>query len=310
VFDETDPDESRPYGPDESERDAIIDALLGHDGTLKRPQEPLDIGDGLRWMPDLADERRVVHIELSDEIPRAFSRRLRAASVAGWKIVVAAKAEALTSEALELLQELQVAPVELAADDANVWHISEWSSVADWVARANRAIRPVELRALVAQCLGVAEDFARSNHERGHAFEQALCLVFSQVSWLKVVEHAYNNATEEIDIALLVTGAGEYAQLAGGPLAIATVKNEKKSLGSATIKYLQGQMGNRRGRCKLGFACARGEVSSKARLEILRSSQTDVLMVPLGGAELQALLDDAERLDERLAEMVIEAAMA
>jgi hypothetical protein len=60
----------------------------------------------------------------------------------------------------------------------------------------------------------------------------------------------------------------------------------------------------------LGFACARGELSTKAQLEILRSSQTDAFLVPLGGDELQALLDDAERLDERLAEMVIAAAMA
>src|SRR5262249_21269465 len=152
---------------------------------------------------------------------------------------------------LELLQELEVAPFELRVDDESNWHASEWSSVADWVARANMALRPGELRRLVAQCLAVAEDPGRTNHARGHAYEEALCLVFSQVSWLKVVEHAYKNDTEEIDIALLVTGAGEYAQLAGGPLAIATAKNEKKSLGSATVKYLEGQMGNRRGRCKL-----------------------------------------------------------
>jgi hypothetical protein len=124
------------------------------------------------------------------------------------------------------------------------------------------------------------------------------------------VEHAYRNDTEEIDIALLVTGAGEYAQLAGGPLAIATAKNEKKSLGSATIKYLEGQMGNRRGRCKLGFACARGGVSKAANLEIIGLRRADVVIVPLGGDDLQRLLDDADRLDERLAEMVIAATMA
>jgi hypothetical protein len=305
-----DPDASRPPGPDESEREAIVAVLMEHDAKLERPSEPLDLEDGLRWTPDLVGVERVIHVELGDHIPKAFVRRLRAARTAGRKVVVATKAEALTFETLEFLQELEVAPFELRVDDESAWHFSEWNSVADWVARANMALRPNELRRLVGQCLAVAEDPGRTNHARGHAYEEALCLVFSQVSWLRVVEHAYRNDTEEIDIAMLVTGAGEYAQLAGGPLAIATAKNEKKALGSATIKYLEGQMGNRRGRCKLGFACARGEVSKAADLEIIGLRRADVVIVPLGGDDLQRLLDDADRLDERLAEMVIVATMA
>lgn len=310
MTDETDPDASRPYGPDESEREAIAAVLMEHDAKLELPSEPLDLEDGLRWTPDLVDADRAVHVELGEQIPKAFVRRLRAARAAGRKVVVATKAEALTFETLQFLQELEVAPFELHVDEESSWHVSEWSSVADWVARANMALRPTELRHLVGQCLAVAEDADRTNHARGHAYEEALCLVFSQVSWLKVVEHAYRNDTEEIDVALLVTGAGEYAQLAGGPLAIATAKNEKKSLGSATIKYLEGQMGNRRGRCKLGFACARGDVSKAADLEIIGLRRADVVIVPIGGAKLQQLLDDADRLDERLAEMVIAATMA
>lgn len=306
---ETDPDEGRPPGPDETVRDAIVATLLQHDGKLERPSEPLDLRDGLRWVPDLVDAQRVVHVELGEHIPKAFTRRLRAARAAGRNVVVATRAEALTFETLKVLQELEVAPFELRLDEQGAWRVSEWSSVADWVARENMALRPAELRQLVAQCLAVAEDRDRTNHARGHAYEEALCLVFSQVSWLKVVEHAYRNDTEEIDIALLVTGAGDYARLAGGPLAIATAKNEKKSLGSATIKYLEGQMGNRRGRCKLGFACARGDVSKAADLEVIGLRRADVVIVPMGGEQLQRLLDDADRLDERLAEMVIAATM-
>ena len=309
MSDETDPDEARPPGPDETIRDAIVAALLEHDGKLQRPSGPLDLGDGLRWAPDLVDAGRVVHIELGEQIPRAFARRLRAARAAGRKVVVATRAEALTFQTLELLQELEVAPFELRLDEQGAWRVSEWSSVADWIARANMALRPDELRQLVAQSLAVAEDQDRTNHVRGHAYEEALCLVFSQVSWLKVVEHAYRNDTEEIDIVLLVTGAGDYARLAGGPLAIATAKNEKKSLGSATIKYLEGQMGNRRGRCKLGFACARGDVSKAAELEIIGLRRADVVIVPMAGEQLEWLLDEADRLDERLAEMVLAATM-
>lgn len=310
MSDETDPDESQPLGPDESEREAIIAVLMEHDANLVRPAEPLDLVEGLRWAPDLVDDERVVHVELGEQIPKAFVRRLRAAHAAGKKVVVATKRDALTVETLELLQELEVAPFELRLDDEAAWQVSEWNSVADWVARANMAVRPAELRRLVSQRLAVAEDPDRTNHARGHAYEEALCLVFSQVSWLKVVEHAYRNETEEIDIALLVTGTGEYAQLAGGPLVIATAKNEKKSLGSATIKYLEGQMGNRRGRCKLGFACARGDVSKAAHLEIIGLRRADLVIVPIGGEQLQQLLDDADRLDERLAELVIAATMA
>lgn len=305
--DETDPDESRPHGPDENVRETIVAVLVEHDGKLERPSEPLDLGEGLRWVPDLVDAHRVVHVELGEQIPIAFTRRLRAARAGNRKVVVATKAEALAFETLKLLQELEVSPFELRVDEEGTWHVSGWNSVADWVAGANMALRPAELRELVGQCLAVAEDPTRTNHARGHAYEEALCLVFSQVSWLKVHEHAYSNATEEIDIVLLVTGAGDYARMAGGPLAIATAKNEKKSLGSPTIKYLEGQMGNRRGRCKLGFACARGEVSKAAGLEIIGLRRADVVIVPLGGEQLQQLLEDADRLDERLAEMVIAA---
>jgi hypothetical protein len=240
VSDETDPDEAGPHGLDESAREAIVAVLVQHDRRLAPPSEPLDLGQGLRWKPDLVDAERIVHVELGEQIPRAFARRLRAARAAGRKVVVATRAEALTFDTLQLLQELEVAPFELSIDENSVWQVSTWNSVADWVARANMALRPDELRQLVAQCLAVAEDQNKTNHARGHAYEQALCLVFSQVSWLKVVERAYNNRTEEIDIVLMVTGAGDYARLAGGPLAIATAKNEKKSLGSSTIKYLEG----------------------------------------------------------------------
>jgi hypothetical protein len=303
--DETDPDEARPYGLDENVRETIVAVLAELDGKLERPSEPLDLGEGLRWVPDLVDAHRVVHVELGERIPTAFTRRLRAARAGYRNVVVATKAEALAFETLKLLQELEVAPFELHVDEEGTWHVSGWSSVADWVSGANMALRPAELRELVGQCLVVADDPNRTNHARGHAYEEALCLMFSQVSWLKVHEHAYSNATEEIDIVMLVTGAGAYARLAGGPLAIATAKNEKKSLGSATIKYLEGQMGNRRGRCKLGFACARGEVSKGAHLEIIGLRRADVVIVPMGGEQLQQLLEDADRLDERLAEMVV-----
>lgn len=310
MADELDLDASRPYGPDDRERRAVSEALTEFDTRLSPPAQALDLGGGLRWTPDLVDAERVVHIEFGAQMPKAFVRRLRATHAAGRKVVVATRAEALTFETLMLLQELEVAPFELSVDEESRWQVSQWSSVADWVSRANMALRPAELRQLVGESLAVAEDSARTNHRRGHAFEEALCLVFSQVSWLKVVEHAYQNETEEIDVAMVVTGAGEYAQLAGGAMAIATAKNEKKSLGSATIKYLEGQMGNRHGRCKLGFACARGDISKPARLEIIGLRRADVVVVPIGGEELQQLLDNADRLDERLAEMVVTATLA
>lgn len=310
MSDDSDLDESPPSGPDESDRYAIVAVVVERDAKLERPSAPLEFEEGLRWTPDLIDDERVVHVELGDHIPKAFVRRMRAARAAGRKIVVATRAEVLTSETLELLQELEAAPYDLRVDEDLLWRVSTWTSIADWVARANMALRPDELRRLVGGALAVAEDPDRTNHARGHAYEDALCLVFSQVSWLRVVEHAYHNDTEEIDIVLQVMGAGEYAQLAGGPLAIATAKNEKKALGSATIKYLEGQMGNRRGRCKLGFACARGETSKPANLELVGLRRSDVVIVPIGGEQLQQLLDDADRLDERLAEMVIAAALS
>jgi hypothetical protein len=51
-------------------------------------------------------------------------------------------------------------------------------------------------------------------------------------------------------------------------------------------------------------ACARGDLAKAAELEIIGLRHADVVIVPIDGDALQQLLDDAERLDERLAEMV------
>jgi hypothetical protein len=143
----------------------------------------------------------------------------------------------------------------------------------------------------------------------GRWFEEALCLLFSQISWLRVDEHAYRNETEEIDLTMTARTAGHLASLAGGPIVIATAKNELTSTGSDVVKYLKVQMANRKERCKLGFLCSAHTISSDARTEILRGSPgtTDHVIVPLDRKAIDGLLSDADDLDEEIERLIVKA---
>ena len=107
---------------------------------------------------------------------------------------------------------------------------------------------------------------------------------------------------------LSARGGGFLGRLSGGPIVVATAKNEGKATGSAVVKYLKEQMANRKGRCKLGFLCSATTISTSAKTEILRGSQgADHVIVPLSRAEIDDLLLDPEDLDEKLVGLIVKA---
>lgn len=286
--------------PTVAEAVAAIQAL---DSTLAPPITPLEL-PSYRWRPDLVASECVVHVALGSAIPNAYLRRIEAAAGAGMRVHVAV-ASTLDLPALRRLQAAGVGVIGFETPTV----ARRYSSIADWIALGQIALDADALRCLGRDLLEVCRT-AESSQVRGRAFEEVLCLLFSQVSWLRVTHHGLHNRSEEIDVVMQVTAAGSLAQLAGGPIALATAKNEKTPAGSATVKYLKGQMVNRRQRCKLGFLCAMKDISGKAHEEINRGSETDRLIVPLGGAAVEALLDGAERLDALIEQRIVDATVA
>jgi hypothetical protein len=296
----------QPVGPSEVDRGVALQALCDGSGW-KIPDAPLDLGD-LRWKPDLTATGAVLHLSMTGALPGPWIRRMEAAAKADLKLTFATTATTLDVEALLALQSLdaRIAIIDLSGD---VPRVRAHRSVADLIAAERLFIDPGALRALAEHRLAEA-GATDNNSKKGRWFEEVLCLVFSQVSWLTVDEHAYNNATEEIDLLISCRAVGYIAQLIGSPLVVATAKNENKATNSQTVKYLKEQVANRKGRCKLGFLCSASTISDDAKGEILRGSQSaDIVIACIDREALVGLIQGADELDERL-EALIRAAIA
>jgi len=299
-----DPEDFKPdYGaPGDADRETAISAIRTLDKRWKEPSGAITIGE-LRWLPDLADsDGRVLHLALSGDIPNALMRRLRAARDAGYDVTVGLGSHQVEIPTLVVLQELDARIISVDWD-AEPGITREYRSVADWIATERIALEPSDLRRLAIPRL--EESLTETASRKGRLFEEFLCLLFSQISWVTVDEHAYRNASEEIDLVLGIHAVGQVAGLAKGAIALATAKNESKATDSATVKYLKEQMANRKGRCNLGFLCSASSISDPAKTEILRGSQSsDLVIVPLDLTDLRVLVEDAEHLDQRIQGLV------
>ncbi len=293
------------FGPGDHERNRAVDAIRNLDGSWSASPTTLSFGN-IRWRPDLQDgSQRVLHLTLTGEIPEALKRRLRAGHKAGLSITVALGSRGVDTATLGLLQEIDAWIIAVDCDDLAA-SARAYRSVADWIATERISLAPDELRVLAEARLDMA--VAEPTSIKGRYYEETLCLVFSQIPWLTVEEHAYRNASEEIDIVLGIHATGHVAALVKGGVAIATAKNESKATGSSTVKYLKEQIANRKGRCTLGFLCSASTISKDAKTELLRGSQSsDIVIVELDYDDLRALILHPQDLDQGLQKLILRA---
>lgn len=286
-------------------RTTAVAAIRALDDRWREPRAAIAYGD-VRWRPDLIRRGHVLHLAVTGEVPHVWLKRLSRARDDGRAVTVALGAAPEETETLSRLQDVdaRIVTVELGSAPPMA---RGYRSVADWIAAERIQLSPADLQRLAGRRFEQA--LAEPTNEKGRIYEEVLCLVFSQVSWLTVDAHAYRNASEEIDLVLGVRAVGYLAGLARGPVALATAKNEAKSTGSDTVKYLKEQMANRKGRCRLGFLCSAGTISEDARREILRGSQgSEILIAELDRGDLESLLADTERLDDGI-EVLLRRAM-
>lgn len=297
-----------PSGPAEPQRQAALLALTQDDPKWGPAKGILDLGDNLRWKPDLVQPGKVLHLALTSEVPRVWLRRMRAAASAGYAVTFATTTIDMPVTTLREIQQLdaRVTRIDLSRDPPL---LVGYRSIADVIAKERLYLEPEALKCLAEDRL-ISALSATSNSDKGRWYEEALCLVFSQVAWLSVDEHAYRNASEEIDLLIGSHAVGHVAGLVGGAIVIATAKNESHATGSQTVKYLKEQMANRKGRCKLGFLCSASTISSDAHKEILRGTQSgDAVIVPVDRAALSRLIASPEDLTTNV-ERLIRAAIA
>lgn len=299
----------QPDGAADSERNAALAAIRESDSTAhwQVAAEPLEY-ETVKWKPDLVGaSNRVLHLSMGGDLTGAIRRRMREAYAASAKVAFATASTGLEVVTLSSLQGVDARFV-MVEERTSGLKVSNHRSVADWIAQQQISLSPDDMVTLVRQRLDAA-DGAGHNVDRGRWFEEALCILFSQVSWLRVDEHAYRNETEEIDLTMTAKTAGYLASLAGGPIVLATAKNEATATGSDVVKYLKQQMANRKDRCKLGFLCSAHTISPDAYREILRahSGAADLVIVPTNRETINVLLTQADDLDEEIEKLIVKA---
>jgi hypothetical protein len=281
----------------------LADSLEGWDP----PAQLLDLGDE-RWLPDLeGPENAVLYVALS-EIEAPWERRIEAAKGLGYGIHVACVPQALTVENLEVLHRVDAKPLLIDEIGRDLLQVVEYDSVADLVAQYELALDPSDLRRLAQPLL----DRARTCDDRflkGLLFEQVLCLIFSQTSYFRVIEHRYIGETEEIDVVLGNRATGELRGVLGGPLVLVSGKNQAKAVGAPEVRALRGNMSNRRGRCNFGVLASANTLASTTKTEQIRATSDPSLAVALlDGEAIDQLLLEPD-LDHSLERILLAAVM-
>lgn len=280
-------------------REELLAALAATLPAWSRPDEALRFGE-VGWLPDLVNsDGRLLHLTL-EEIEPAWIRRMKAAREAGRKVAVACAPRAFTLQTLEAIQELEATPVLIDGIDDSV-EATEFKSVADLVAMYELYLGTEGLASLASPLLDRALACTNS-YRKGLLFEQVLCLLFSQVSYLRVREHRFINPGEEIDLVLGNQATGELRELLGGPLVLVSGKNQATPAGAPEVRALRGNMGNRRGRCSFGILASARDMAETAEREQIHATENPTQAVALLDGETIRQLITSPHLDTDLEE--------
>jgi hypothetical protein len=297
-----------PLGLDTEDRRSMGAAIRALEPSWVEPMEPIRL-PGMSWLPTLVGQNGALcHVHAAATLGRAWLRRMQKAREVGHDVAVAAPLAAWQfHQTLRTLTTLEVRPIVLEGDRASGWQATAFRSVAEMIAMLNLGVDPDTLRDLGNLLLDRALA-ARGSNERGDRFKDFLCLLFSQVPYLEVFQHNFENETEEIDLVLINRRVGQWAA-PFGPLVMVSAKNTTGAVGAPALRSLYAKMANRRGQCRLGFLCASGRFADTVAQEDLRHSRGDSVVVHLDGQELRRLLIHTERLGELVEELVIGAAL-
>jgi len=288
------------------QRQGIVELVLESLDGWENPNTALEFGN-VRWLPDLVHSNGLLlHLAL-EEIDGPWRRRLKAAMADGYKLVIACGPEALSLPNLELIQEIDGRLLLLDPADEDV-EIFEYDSVADLVAMHELSLGSEGLNRLADPLFDRALE-CTDTYRKGLLFEQVLCLLFSQVSYLHVLKHRYINETEEIDIVLGNRATGALAGVLGSPIVLVSGKNQTKPVGAPDVRALRGNMGNRRGRCSFGvLASARALASTAGKEQTHATDDPTKAVALLSGPTIRRLIASS-RLDEEMQAELMKAVM-
>jgi hypothetical protein len=124
-----------------------------------------------------------------------------------------------------------------------------------------------------------------TSQEKGEALEKLMASLFSSVPGFRV-KNRVRTETEEIDLTILNNGT-ETRWRNEGPLMLAECKNCSSKCGKNELVQFKEKILNRRGRCSLGFLVSWNGFAETFKIEILRGSRENIIIIPLDGEQIR-----------------------
>jgi ActR/RegA family two-component response regulator len=137
--------------------------------------------------------------------------------------------------------------------------------------------------------------FTEDTKRKGKALETFIAALFSSIEGFVEVDRNINTQTEEIDILFRNESRHPFWQKERSFILVECKNWLSRRVGKDEFVLFKEKMENRAGRCSLGFLICVEEFAETVTKEMLRSSKTDLLVVPIDGEKLQQLVASQNR---------------
>ena len=141
----------------------------------------------------------------------------------------------------------------------------------------------------IPRLISLVESSTNAN-EKGKALETLIHKLFEEIEGFSVRDRI-RTTTEEIDLLILNHSDNEIWSKES-PLILVECKNWSSKCGKNELVLFKEKLENRSGRAKLGFIISWNGFSSKLSIELLRSSKSDIVIVPLTGKEIKLSIEN------------------
>ncbi|HXU37435.1 MAG TPA: HEAT repeat domain-containing protein [Blastocatellia bacterium] len=147
----------------------------------------------------------------------------------------------------------------------------------------------------------------KNSNTKGKALEELSAALFASIEGF-TAERNRATASEEIDVVVRNERGDAFWSKESQLILIECKNRQSKRVGKSDIVLFQAKIRNRGRHCHLGFLISTSNFADTIEKEMLRESQSDILVVPINGNQLRTLVESDKR-QELLKQFVIRATL-
>lgn len=277
--------EAAVVGVTAAEVDKLIDVICSADRNWVKPERPVELPSGQKWLPHLVDRDRnkVLYVHRTADIRDFLVKRLRSASAGGFSVYVALELSSLYSG--DVLRKLVEVDANVVLLDSETSRSNAAAHVLAVVGDNGVPVAPEVRREIALNCwnrLG-----AGSSAEKGRRLEALLAFLLGQLSDLRVIGRNYRTSTEEIDIILQIDNwsAPRCWHESGVPFILVEAKNWSQKVDQGEVSKFVSKLLTKRGRSRIGILFSPSGYTADAVRQEERLGQSQSLNVALFASE-------------------------